>query len=300
MALRDQPYFPLYVQDYLTDEKLNNCCAATQGIYIKILCILHKQSNYGQILFKQTSKQKFSKELNRVEYFAAILSKQLTFDFSEILPALNELIEEDVLQISEEGLSQKRMVKDFNTSIARSEAGKKGGGNPILFKQKDKHQFKQKDKQNTEYENEYENESVIEKRKRGAGEKPNANPEFKNCIAVYSDFIKNQTGAPPKITAADGKAMKEIIEYLEKFPVAENGTKSVRDLFEHLLQNFNRWDAFHKKNIKLNQISSNLINIINTLRNGQSLNGTTEQKFGRLSATDSTEFINRGAIAPLD
>lgn len=296
MALRDQPYFPLYVKDFLTDEKLNNCSAASQGIYIKILCILHKQSNYGKILFKQN----FSKGLNRVEYFATILSKQLTFDFSEILPALTELIEEDVLQISEEGLSQKRMVKDFNTSIARSEAAKKGGGNPILFKQKDKHQFKQKDKQNTEYENEYENEIVIENRKRGAGEKPKANPEFQPCMKVYHDFILKQTGAPPKITAADGKAMKDIIEYLEKFPNAENKSKSVNQLLEYILQNFNRWDQFHKKQIKLPQISSNLINIVNGLKNGQSLNGTTEQKIGRLSATDAQEFLNRGAIAPLD
>ena len=35
MALRNQPYIPLYVQDFLTDEKLNQCSPASQGIYIK-------------------------------------------------------------------------------------------------------------------------------------------------------------------------------------------------------------------------------------------------------------------------
>jgi len=60
MALRDQPYLPLYVQDYLTDEKLNECSPATQGVYIKLLCVLHKMEEYGTILLKQKRKQKVS------------------------------------------------------------------------------------------------------------------------------------------------------------------------------------------------------------------------------------------------
>lgn len=150
--------------------------------------------------------------------------------------------------------------------------------------------------------NENENEIIVkdDDMKGGAGGKQKSNPEFQPCMKVYHDFILKQTGAPPKITAADGKAMKDIIEYLEKFPNAENKSKSVNQLLEYILQNFNRWDQFHKKQIKLPQISSNLINIVNGLKNGQSLNGTTEQKIGRLSATDAQEFLNRGAIAPLD
>ena len=57
MPLRNQPYFPLYVKDYMGDEDLNMCSWKTQGIYIKILCVLHKQKEYGKILFKQNSKQ---------------------------------------------------------------------------------------------------------------------------------------------------------------------------------------------------------------------------------------------------
>ena len=145
MALRDQPYFPLYVQDYLTDEKLNICSWSTQGIYIKILCILHKQNEYGTILFKQNDKQTFSTSLD----FASILIRLLPCQMDEMVKALDELIENGVLIIEGNKLYQKRMVKDGKTSIARSIAGKSGGGNPILLKQKDK----QKDKQNTENEN---------------------------------------------------------------------------------------------------------------------------------------------------
>lgn len=143
------------------------------------------------------------------------------------------------------------------------------------------------------------NENVNEDINRKGNEKK-AHPEFKNCMGVYSDFIKKQTGAPPKISPADGKALKEIIEYLEKFPNAENGTKTVKDLFEYILKNFSNWTSYQKSQIKLPQISSNLVNIVNTLKNGQSLNGTSEQKIGRFSVADATEFLGRGAIAPLD
>ena len=61
MALRNQPYLPLYVQDFMTDEKLNECSPAANGIYIRLMCILHKSETYGQILLKQKYKQNESK-----------------------------------------------------------------------------------------------------------------------------------------------------------------------------------------------------------------------------------------------
>lgn len=153
MALRDQPYFPLYVQDFLTDEKLNCCSASTQGVYIKILCILHKQDEYGCILFKQKDKHTDDK----LRDFALKFAKLLPFDSNTIYDALIELVDENVLIIEGDKLYQKRMVKDGQISISRSIAGKTGGGNPILFKQKEK----QKIKQNTENEIETETENIF-------------------------------------------------------------------------------------------------------------------------------------------
>ena len=57
MALRDQPYLPLYVQDFLTDEKLIECSASATGVYIRVMCIMHKSDPYGMILLKQKDKQ---------------------------------------------------------------------------------------------------------------------------------------------------------------------------------------------------------------------------------------------------
>ena len=122
MALRDQPYLPLYVQDYLTDEKLNECSAEKQGIYIKIMCLLHKQNIYGSILLKQ----KHNKTPNNIENFAIQLDNHLPFTKDKIQEALTELIDENVMQLKGDILSQKRMVRDGEISLARSKAGKKG------------------------------------------------------------------------------------------------------------------------------------------------------------------------------
>jgi len=125
MALRDQPYIPLYVQDVLTDEKLIECSIEAHGFYFRLICVLHKQSEYGKICLKQKYKQCGSKFLN----FATMFNKQMPFLIKEIEAALIELGDEGVLFITENELWQKRMVKDGKLSLVRVEAGKKGGSN---------------------------------------------------------------------------------------------------------------------------------------------------------------------------
>ena len=151
MALRDQPYLPLYVQDYLTDEKLNMCTASTQGIYIKIMCIFHKSETYGGILLKQKDKQNENICLN----FALKFAKLLPFDLREIKNAITELLDEKVLLIDGDFLYQKRMVKDNNISEKRSLSGSNGGKKT---QSKNKKFAKAKSKAKSEYESESENE----------------------------------------------------------------------------------------------------------------------------------------------
>ena len=151
MALRNQPYIPLYVQDYLTDEKLNMCSLESQGVFIKIMCILHKSSEYGTILLKQKDKQNQSTCLNFAYKFAKLLPIQV--DILKV--AITELVDEGVLEIDGDVLMQKRMVHDNKISLIRSKVGKKGGKKTQSFL------LKQKLKQNTEDEYEYVNEVNI-------------------------------------------------------------------------------------------------------------------------------------------
>lgn len=141
MSKRKQPYLPLYVQDFLTDEKLNECSAASTGVYIKLMCLMHKSESYGNILLRQKYQQieilprqmpqhlpqhlpQYLPEVCR--RFAAQLDKHLPFSVDVITESLVELITEGVLNLEGNTLSQKRMVKDNELSIKRSLAGKKG------------------------------------------------------------------------------------------------------------------------------------------------------------------------------
>ena len=174
MALRNQPYFPLYVQDFMTDEKLNECSAKANGIYIRLMCIMHKSEEYGTILLKQKYKQNESKSENLLEQkskqvseFASQLSKNMPFSIQEIIEGLTELLEEKVVHIEGDKLIQKRMQKDGIISDKRSSAGSKGGKKSSERKQNENFaaDFAQakpeaKTKQNTE--NEIEIESEIE------------------------------------------------------------------------------------------------------------------------------------------
>ena len=125
MALRDQPYLPLYVNIFLTDEKLNECSAKSVGVYIKIMCLMHKSEEYGKILLKQ-------KDLigaNIIENYALKFTKHLPFSKTIIEESLRELIDEKVLFLEDDKLCQKRMIRDNELSIIRSEIGSKGGKN---------------------------------------------------------------------------------------------------------------------------------------------------------------------------
>jgi len=122
MALRNQPYLPLYVDDFTSDEDLRNCSAESTGVYILLLCAMHKSKEYGTIFLK--NKEKVTKDF--LENISLKLARQMPFETSIIKRALIELLEEDVIQKSGNKISQKRMVKDNDISEKRSNAGKKG------------------------------------------------------------------------------------------------------------------------------------------------------------------------------
>lgn len=125
MALRGQPYFPFYVDDFMSDEKLSLCGAESTGVYIRLMCLMHKSEEYGVILLKSKFKSKTKATYN----FSLQLSRQMPFTAEVVEAALDELIEENVVTLNGDRLYQKRMVKDANLSLMRAEAGAKGGKN---------------------------------------------------------------------------------------------------------------------------------------------------------------------------
>ena len=122
MALRNQPYLPLYVQDFLTDEKLIECSAESTGVYIRLLCIMHKSDEYGKVLLKQKDKQ----TPKPLKNFASKVAKLMPYPLEIIERSLDELVSERVLSINGDYLYQKRMVRDNEISLKRAKAGEKG------------------------------------------------------------------------------------------------------------------------------------------------------------------------------
>lgn len=182
-ALRKLPYIPLYVQDFTSDEKLTGCSASAVGVYIFLLCFLHKSETYGKLILrtkdlltdeetdeikKQIESKTKSKTKSKIIAFAKRLQRNMPFELYEIATGLTELEEERVITVEGIELYQKRMVRDGEISEKRSSNGALGG-RPAKEKstQKSKKGSKSESKKgskseselktNTEIENEYEN-----------------------------------------------------------------------------------------------------------------------------------------------
>ena len=189
MALRDQPYIPLYVKDFTSDEKLRMCSPSAVGVYIFLMCTLHREQEYGKLQLRkefvytnsdtndiQTPIQKTQGKENLYLRFAENLAKQMPFKAENIKLALLELDYYGVIRLEGDTLIQPRMVRDGELSETRRKSVSKRWN--VSNQQDEKEDFaptKQNTKQrtkvdtntytNAENENEYENNIIIEESK---------------------------------------------------------------------------------------------------------------------------------------
>lgn len=189
---------PLFVQDFTGDERLTGCSPSSVGIYIFLLCFLHKSDTYGKLVLRpkdrltedeiselkkliesKTQSKSISKSESKIQskiqsnviLFAKRLQRNMPFELHEIAEGLNELIEENVITVEGETLYQRRMVRDGEISEKRSNIGALGG-RPTAEKDEEKSKTKSKseskneskseskNKANSEYEYEYENNNI--------------------------------------------------------------------------------------------------------------------------------------------
>lgn len=202
MALRDQPYIPLYVKDFTSDEKLRMCSPSAVGVYIFLMCILHREKEYGKLQLRQSFVytkddtnviqnpiQKTQSKENLYLQFSENLAKQMPFKAESILLALLELDYYGVIRLEGDTLCQPRMVRDGEISeTRRKSANKRWGENEetengdefVYTKPNTKPNTKVYTKddanalQNTEYENAYENNIISSEEKGVKGKKKRA------------------------------------------------------------------------------------------------------------------------------
>ena len=254
MALRNQPYIPLYVQDLMTDEKLNNCCAATHGIYIKgIMCLMHKSESYGKILLQQKFKQTDKQSKN----FAIMLVKHLPYTIDEIEKAIDELIDEKVCYFDGDFICQKRMIKDGEISDIRAKSGGKGGKKTKENNDKNKNNLpqqnnKQKQEQNMQQNTEYEskNEIVNDFNSNSIDTNiPQKPKKYENPTSVSDNDLEN-VAKTLNISGLDYDSKKKRLTFFKEhfMQLSEtekkdfcNGHRMLLERLEQALNNFNTY-----------------------------------------------------------
>ena len=239
MARKNDPYLPLYVQDWLTNLKLKECSPASHGLMISLMCLMHKSDDYGKLLLRQKHKICRDKTNGNIQNFADYLSRILPWSSAEILPCLTELIEEKVIYFDGDFLVCNRMVRDCEISEKRSVAGNKGadvtnGDKPKTPKspKKPKDFAAANQSANPEIEidneNEFENRSnsevsLISNRGVQGGEKTDPNFYEALCIRIIAAY--GSTGrTAKKITIIRELPAAVLMVYDKMLEAGENAT----------------------------------------------------------------------------
>ena len=99
-----------------------------------------------------------------------------------------------------------------------------------------------------------------------------ADPLHAEFMKIYFEWMENIIGVKPQIDGGDGKALKLTIQYFRSISQDET---AIKEAWKAVFENYNKWDKFHQKQLRLRQIGSNLTNIINSIKNGKT-NPTTK------------------------
>jgi len=90
------------------------------------------------------------------------------------------------------------------------------------------------------------------------------------CCEIYDQFILSRTDVGAKINGKEGSALKNIITYLKTQVKNKDDLEiEVPRAFQYIFTHFEKWTPYQKENINLSQIETNLVNILNSIRNGK-------------------------------
>jgi hypothetical protein len=112
------PWLKFYPSDWRSDEELRNCSIAARGLWIELLCIMHKSGGYLLINEKPPSDEQ--------------LSMQVAVPVDQLKTLILELENENVFSRNKARIIYSRkMVRGENKARISRENGKMGG-NPTL------------------------------------------------------------------------------------------------------------------------------------------------------------------------
>jgi len=110
------PFLQLFVDDWLAEERLRICSLAARGLWIDMLCLMHKNTRRG-----------FLGQANGQPMTAEQLSRLTGCSPAEVAHLSQELLTAGVASANEQGMVfSRRMVRDEEIRQVRQSAGKKG------------------------------------------------------------------------------------------------------------------------------------------------------------------------------
>lgn len=116
-----------------------------------------------------------------------------------------------------------------------------------------------------------EEEEKKEKKKRKEEEQELPDGSYQKFLTIYSSWYENKTGLKISFDGAQGNALKKIITYLSA-NAKEKNSQGGAEAWQYILLNWGKLDKFLQDQVKVTQIQSNMPNIINQLKNGNSKN----------------------------
>jgi len=183
------PWMKWWPADWLSDEKLRLCSLAARGLWMDLLCVMHRCDHRGCL--QQASGKPFTDE--QVARIAGC-----AVDEASLL--LKELVETGAASVSEQGvIMNRRMVRDESLGQVRRRAGRKGGkktGN-LLKQNSSKTQAKSQAKCSLlPLASSLSEEGCVRGETNGTGtSKPKARDEL-------FDAVCEVTGSDPKVSAS--------------------------------------------------------------------------------------------------
>ncbi len=121
-----QPWMKFFPNDWLSDEALKDCSYAAKGLWIDLLCLMHKCGRRGYL-----------QQANGQPLDASQIARKTGGEPAEVAHLLQELLGSGVLSESETKVFfSRRMVREAHLREVREKAGQKGGmKTAVLLKQ---------------------------------------------------------------------------------------------------------------------------------------------------------------------
>lgn len=115
------PFIKFFPADWLSDEKLRACSLEARGLWIDLVCMMHKNDRRGYL------------QLNGSPVTPEQIARMTGCSAEQATRCIAELVSSGVASVLEDGTHySRRMLREEQKRGLCSDAGRKGGGNPLL------------------------------------------------------------------------------------------------------------------------------------------------------------------------